>query len=473
MSSYNDQSTFIMGIFETNRYPKFYEILECDVDCTQSTIREQYRILSLRHHPDRGGSTSKMSKLNEAYDVLSDPTKRQIYNTLGSDFIIEKVETYLKYQRVFLDYFPLFSTLYLVSLFNIKDIELHYSSGNPFGKIDKRLGYLHILGFPLAHFFFEKSVYKLLSAKKGFYDKDGNSEKQGISKYISGINILAEAAATIISAPFEIAAHNAYDANFKIKHLSDFFTFSAKRSHDATRITNLKNFTPLEMTKHQSVLGKLFLNIKFYFRSYKLSYNDIFYFVAQRLGIIVLTDFLTYLSEYCENQFLITDEQYRHNIHYRDIIIEAFRKQRKEYEISIQPYSKNNNNDNDNDNDNSNNNNNYINNNSDDEDYHLDEVEYQKDLGSVVAKRNTYKVLSWTLYFASYCVPGIIFSARMALSKDKEPVSIGNLFIASIAYSAPSFLYDQTYKNLFKFTQKSNSLIKDFIDVLYKSTKKN
>ena len=47
---------------------------------TAAEIKLQYRHLSKKYHPDMGGSQASMAALNEAYQILSDPTRRSIYD---------------------------------------------------------------------------------------------------------------------------------------------------------------------------------------------------------------------------------------------------------------------------------------------------------------------------------------------------------------------------------------------------------
>lgn len=57
-----------------------YEELELSKDCTFDDIKQQYRILAMKHHPDHGGSVEKFQKIKFAYEVLSDPTRRKQYD---------------------------------------------------------------------------------------------------------------------------------------------------------------------------------------------------------------------------------------------------------------------------------------------------------------------------------------------------------------------------------------------------------
>ncbi len=63
----------------------YYKILGVSKSASQDEIKKAYRKLALQHHPDRhGGEDVEFKKINEAYQVLSDPQKRSQYDTFGS-----------------------------------------------------------------------------------------------------------------------------------------------------------------------------------------------------------------------------------------------------------------------------------------------------------------------------------------------------------------------------------------------------
>jgi len=63
----------------------YYETLGISKSASQDEIKKAYRKLAMQHHPDRGGGDGdKFKEINEAYQVLSDPQKRQQYDTFGS-----------------------------------------------------------------------------------------------------------------------------------------------------------------------------------------------------------------------------------------------------------------------------------------------------------------------------------------------------------------------------------------------------
>lgn len=47
--------------------------LELDETADQVLIKQQYRRLVMRHHPDRGGDPEKLKRINEAMDILTRP----------------------------------------------------------------------------------------------------------------------------------------------------------------------------------------------------------------------------------------------------------------------------------------------------------------------------------------------------------------------------------------------------------------
>lgn len=48
-------------------------------------IRKAYRKLALKHHPDKGGEVEKFQKLQNAYEILSDPDQKEIYDKYGEE----------------------------------------------------------------------------------------------------------------------------------------------------------------------------------------------------------------------------------------------------------------------------------------------------------------------------------------------------------------------------------------------------
>lgn len=59
----------------------YYQILGVNESASQEDIKQAYRKLAMKNHPDRGGNTAEFQKISEAYDTLGDPNKRFEYDT--------------------------------------------------------------------------------------------------------------------------------------------------------------------------------------------------------------------------------------------------------------------------------------------------------------------------------------------------------------------------------------------------------
>ena len=70
-------------------YKDYYKILGVPKDAKKEDVTKAYRRLARQHHPDlnKGADAERRFKeINEAYQVLSDPEKRQRYDHLGPDW---------------------------------------------------------------------------------------------------------------------------------------------------------------------------------------------------------------------------------------------------------------------------------------------------------------------------------------------------------------------------------------------------
>jgi DnaJ-class molecular chaperone len=66
----------------------YYEELGLERDCSTDDIKRAYRKLALKYHPDKTGNKERerFLKIQEAYEVLSDESKRQQYDNPCPDF---------------------------------------------------------------------------------------------------------------------------------------------------------------------------------------------------------------------------------------------------------------------------------------------------------------------------------------------------------------------------------------------------
>merc|ERR1712198_802595 len=77
----NASSSLIMG-------KDYYKVLGVAKGASDDEIKKAYRKLALKYHPDKNqssGAEEKFKEIGEAYDVLSDPKKKQVYDQFGEE----------------------------------------------------------------------------------------------------------------------------------------------------------------------------------------------------------------------------------------------------------------------------------------------------------------------------------------------------------------------------------------------------
>jgi len=66
---------------------EMYNILGLEKNCTDAQIKRAWRKAAKKCHPDRGGDPEQFKKCQQAHEILSDPTKRQLYDEGGLEAV--------------------------------------------------------------------------------------------------------------------------------------------------------------------------------------------------------------------------------------------------------------------------------------------------------------------------------------------------------------------------------------------------
>jgi DnaJ family protein A protein 2 len=67
---------------------KYYDLLECSPDASENDLKKAYRKAALKYHPDRNSDPTageRFKEISHAYEVLSDPQKKEIYDRYGEE----------------------------------------------------------------------------------------------------------------------------------------------------------------------------------------------------------------------------------------------------------------------------------------------------------------------------------------------------------------------------------------------------
>lgn len=59
---------------------KLYEVIGVESNASIDDIKKTYKKKVIKMHPDKGGDPEKFKEFQEAYEVLSNPEKKEVYD---------------------------------------------------------------------------------------------------------------------------------------------------------------------------------------------------------------------------------------------------------------------------------------------------------------------------------------------------------------------------------------------------------
>ncbi|KAF9595936.1 hypothetical protein IFM89_006217 [Coptis chinensis] len=80
---------FGRGAAKKSDNTKYYKLLGVSKYALQDDLENAYRKAAIKNHPDNGGDPEKFKNISQAYEVLSDPEKRELYDQYGEDTLKE------------------------------------------------------------------------------------------------------------------------------------------------------------------------------------------------------------------------------------------------------------------------------------------------------------------------------------------------------------------------------------------------
>ena len=83
----------------------YYEVLGINKNATDEELKKAYRKLAKQYHPDanpdnKEEAEKKFKEVNEAYETLSNPQKRKMYDQFGAE---DHLVVHIHIQQVLMD----------------------------------------------------------------------------------------------------------------------------------------------------------------------------------------------------------------------------------------------------------------------------------------------------------------------------------------------------------------------------------
>lgn len=162
--------------------PDFYKVLGVDKNASPEDIKKQYRLMAFKWHPDRCNnspeSVKKFQQISEAYQVLSDPEKRQNYDMFegGSPNNFSSGRSYSQQQGPEVDPHEVFSRVFAGNFQQVlREMERQYRAQQAAGGGARRGG-----PFP------EMDFMSMMGHQAPFGNRSREAEEEAILRMLFG-----------------------------------------------------------------------------------------------------------------------------------------------------------------------------------------------------------------------------------------------------------------------------------------------
>jgi curved DNA-binding protein len=91
----------------------YYALLGVNRNADEAEIKKAYRKLAAKYHPDKPtGDEAKFKEISEAYETLSDPEKRSMYDRFGADYAHHRSSGFGGFEGQGADFADIFGSMF-------------------------------------------------------------------------------------------------------------------------------------------------------------------------------------------------------------------------------------------------------------------------------------------------------------------------------------------------------------------------